>query len=280
MLRTSILSVLSATSFLAACSADNLYIAHRTNLGLNATYNQAQPSGKFVFGYKEQFLTVIPRSVPRSSGSQSLPDGLDSGTAKSKTSSGVDEKDTSDSGAKADAREAMAVLSCSDVKVGWLELKKYSEYLATGEAAIRHAYRLAGWGNLFTAEAAKIAVYDLRDKVIAATAAVDVASNRAGDTATEDLKVLASELKGAQEQLTALLSVPEVAIAGDLSKLLTGDLGAVSEKTVARNEPEIRAAGKDLQILTLRSKLAIAEAENSTPPDSEMFDCYKDSQNG
>ena len=107
------LGLLLAALTLAACEANQLYIAHDTVLGLNANVNSARTSGKLVFGYDRQFGTLIPKSVDV-------------------------EEDQAGNG-----REAMAVLACSDVGVDGIFLTRFVEHLATGQAARNFAKELA-----------------------------------------------------------------------------------------------------------------------------------------
>ncbi len=107
------LGLILAALTLAACDANQLYIAHDTVLGLNANVNSARTSGKLVFGYDRQFGTLIPKSVSV-------------------------EEDQNGKG-----REAMAVLACSDVGVDGIFLTRFVEHLATGQAARNFAKELA-----------------------------------------------------------------------------------------------------------------------------------------
>ena len=109
------LGLLLAALTLAACDANQLYIAHDTVLGLNANVNSARTSGKLVFGYDRQFGTLIPKSVS------------------------VEE----DQNGSSKGREAMAVLACSDVGVDGIFLTRFVEHLATGQAARNFAKELA-----------------------------------------------------------------------------------------------------------------------------------------
>ncbi len=109
------LGLILAALTLAACDANQLYIAHDTVLGLNANVNSARTSGKLVFGYDRQFGTLIPKSVDI-------------------------EKDQN---GNSKGREAMAVLACSDVGVDGIFLTRFVEHLATGQAARNFAKELA-----------------------------------------------------------------------------------------------------------------------------------------
>lgn len=85
---------------LTGCEPTNLYVAHTTVVGLNAATNLDQSSGHLILGYDRKFAAVVPKSVPVKEG-----------------------------------KEAMSVLSCSDLKVDGIFLAHFTEYLATGKAA-------------------------------------------------------------------------------------------------------------------------------------------------
>ena len=112
-----LLGLILAALTLAACDATQLYIAHDTVLGLNANVNTARTSGKLVFGYDRQFGTLIPKSVDADDNQNGNDDGK--------------------------GREAMAVLSCSEVGVDGIFLTRFVEHLATGQAAKNFAKALA-----------------------------------------------------------------------------------------------------------------------------------------
>ncbi|MGH6892156.1 MAG: hypothetical protein ACREEP_07850, partial [Dongiaceae bacterium] len=85
---------------LGGCEPTNLYVAHSTVLGVNGAMNADQSSGHLIVGYDRKFAAIVPKSVPTE-----------------------------------DGKEAMSVLSCSDVKVDGIFLAGFTEYLATGKAA-------------------------------------------------------------------------------------------------------------------------------------------------
>jgi hypothetical protein len=87
-------------AIIGGCEPTNLYVAHTTVLGVNGAMNADQSSGHLIVGYDRKFAAVVPKSV-----------------------------DTED------GKEAMSVLSCSDVKVDGIFLAAFTEYLATGRAA-------------------------------------------------------------------------------------------------------------------------------------------------
>jgi hypothetical protein len=98
MTRIGIIAFLAAIA--AGCEATNLYVAHTTVLGVNGAMNADQSSGHLIVGYDRQFGAIVPKSVDTEEG-----------------------------------KEAMSVLSCSDVKVDGIFLTAFTEYLATGRAA-------------------------------------------------------------------------------------------------------------------------------------------------
>ena len=55
--------LVAAMLVLTACDANQLYIGHDTVLGLNASVNSERSSGRIVFGYDRQFITLVPKSV-------------------------------------------------------------------------------------------------------------------------------------------------------------------------------------------------------------------------
>lgn len=87
-------------AILGGCEPTNLYVAHSTVLGVNGAMNADQSSGHLIVGYDRKFAAIVPKSVPT-----------------------------------VDGKEAMSVLSCSDVKVDGIFLAAFTEYLATGRAA-------------------------------------------------------------------------------------------------------------------------------------------------
>jgi hypothetical protein len=110
MSRIGIIVFLAAAA--AGCEATNLYVAHTTVLGVNGAMNADQSSGHLIIGYDRKFGAVVPKSV-----------------------------DT------ADGKEAMSVLSCSDVKVDGIFLAAFTEYLATGRAAQGFAEKVVNPNN-------------------------------------------------------------------------------------------------------------------------------------
>jgi hypothetical protein len=93
---------------LGACEPVNLYVAHSTVVGLNAAGSLDRSSGHLIVGYDRHFGAIVPKSVP-----------------------------------VAEGKEAMSVLSCSDLKVDGIFLAGFTEYLATGRAATGFAKAVA-----------------------------------------------------------------------------------------------------------------------------------------
>jgi hypothetical protein len=90
-----------------------LYLAHDTKLGIDASINTATSSGTLDLGYDRRFVTWVPRSV--------------------------EIKDANPETAK----EVMSVLACSELRVGIVSIDYYDESLATGAAATKFANALA-----------------------------------------------------------------------------------------------------------------------------------------
>lgn len=98
---------------LCACqnTEQQLYVAHDTKLGIDASYNAAMTAGSIDLGYDRRFVTWVPRSVD------------------------IDAEN-------ADAKEAMSVIACSKLQVGALSVLYYDESMATGRAARMFAEQL------------------------------------------------------------------------------------------------------------------------------------------
>jgi hypothetical protein len=111
------LAVLSAcaVTVLAGCEANQLYITSHTVVGVNAAVNPELTQGWLVVGYDRTFATVIPRSVK------------------------TQDKDT-----KAEKQEAMTSIACSNLTVNGITIKRFTESIATGEAARTFAENLGG----------------------------------------------------------------------------------------------------------------------------------------
>ena len=89
-------------TFLAACDAKHLYVAHDTVLGVNAKVNEGRQQGQLVIGYDRDFATVVPTSV-----------------------------DNADN----DQRDAMSLVHCTQLQIDGIHLNRYSDFTATGAAA-------------------------------------------------------------------------------------------------------------------------------------------------
>jgi hypothetical protein len=106
-----LITLATALLLLAACEPNQLYLAARTVVGINAAVNPEQTTGSLVVGYDRSFATVIPRSVETEAGS-------------------------------AQTRDAMAALVCSNLAIDGITIRRYTESLATGEAAKTFARNL------------------------------------------------------------------------------------------------------------------------------------------
>jgi hypothetical protein len=98
---------------LTGCDAKQLYLASHTVVGINAAVNPDQTNGWLIVGYDRTFATVIPRSV----------------TDTDKTTG-------------AQKNEAMSALACSNLLVKGITIKRFTESVATGEAARKFAANL------------------------------------------------------------------------------------------------------------------------------------------
>jgi hypothetical protein len=92
-------------ALLTGCEANQLYLASHTVVGINAAVNPEQTNGWLIVGYDRSFATVIPRSVPAKA---------EDGTP---------------------TRDAMSALACSNLSVKGITIKRFTESVATGEAA-------------------------------------------------------------------------------------------------------------------------------------------------
>jgi hypothetical protein len=119
--------IIAAGCGLAACTqSSQLYIASHTVVGVNAAVNTQQTSGHLVIGYDRVFVTNPPKSV-------SIDDA----------SRGTNPEPR---------RDAMSVMSCSELVVTGIFLTGFTEHLATGQAAQNFATQLAAHpeqGNKF-----------------------------------------------------------------------------------------------------------------------------------
>lgn len=99
-----------AVTVLTSCGPNQLYMASHTVVGINAAVSPDQTSGWVVLGYNRTFATVIPRSVQTPGDPQT--------------------------------HDAMSALACSSLSVKGITIKRYTESLATGDAAKSFAKRL------------------------------------------------------------------------------------------------------------------------------------------
>jgi hypothetical protein len=106
---------------LTACDPTNLYVASNTVIGVNGAMNTDQATGHLIVGYDRRFAAVIPKSAT---------------IVDPETGEPVPTEHP-------EAREAMSVLSCSQLEVDIIFLTGFSEYLATGEAARRFAHEVS-----------------------------------------------------------------------------------------------------------------------------------------
>ena len=98
---------------LAGCEANQLYVVSRTVVGVNAAVNPEMTEGAIFVGYDRSFATVIPRSVK------------------------VKDKQTN-----AEKQEAMTSLACTHLAVNGITVKRFTESIATGDAAHIFAQKL------------------------------------------------------------------------------------------------------------------------------------------
>ncbi len=128
-----------AITLLTGCEPNQLYLTSHTVVGVNAQVNPDQSSGYLVIGYDRTFATVMPRSVQVKDAQ-----GKDTGTT-----------------------DAMTALACSSVWVKGITIKRYSESIATGDAAQTFAKKLTanavGTDAQITAADRKAALKDFFD---------------------------------------------------------------------------------------------------------------------
>jgi hypothetical protein len=109
------LALLSAcvATVLAGCEANQLYVVSRTVVGVNAAVNPELTEGAVFVGYDRSFATVIPRSVK-----------------------------VKDPITGAEKQEAMTSLACSSLAVDGITVRRFTESIATGDAAYTFAQKL------------------------------------------------------------------------------------------------------------------------------------------
>jgi hypothetical protein len=103
-------AILSAgiVTMLGGCDANQLYMGSKTVVGVNAAVDGKQEKGWLVVGYDRNFAALVPRSV-------------EDGPEK---------------------QDAMASLACSRLVVSGITIKRFTESIATGQAAQDFAAKL------------------------------------------------------------------------------------------------------------------------------------------
>lgn len=92
--------IITLTAF-AGCTPRNMYVAHDSILGVNASVSQGRQRGQLVVGYDRDFVTIIPKTVKGNDGSL----------------------------------DAMSLVVCTELEVEGIFLNEYSDVIATGDAA-------------------------------------------------------------------------------------------------------------------------------------------------
>ncbi|KAF0102578.1 MAG: hypothetical protein FD144_2308 [Rhodospirillaceae bacterium] len=105
-----------AIAVLTGCEPNQLYMGSRTVVGINASINPEQSTGSLIVGYDRNFAAVIPRSAEY----------------KRMQDAGVDQQRSAAPGQK---RDAMAAIACSEMAVYGVTIRKFTESIATGQAA-------------------------------------------------------------------------------------------------------------------------------------------------
>src|SRR4030095_15528226 len=82
-------AAVALSAALTACDPTNLYVGSNTVVGVNGSMNTQETAGHLIVGYDRRFAAIVPKSVP------------------------VLDAEGKDTGGK----EAMAVLSCSELRV-------------------------------------------------------------------------------------------------------------------------------------------------------------------
>ena len=101
-----------AMAVLTGCEPTQLYMGSRTVVGINASVNPEQTTGSLIIGYDRNFAAVIPRSA---------------------------ELKQAGDGQASQKRDAMTAIACSSLYVKGITIKKFTEAIATGEAADKFA---------------------------------------------------------------------------------------------------------------------------------------------
>ncbi|MBY6005024.1 hypothetical protein KUV62_13970 [Salipiger bermudensis] len=104
--------------FALGCSPHNLYVAHDTVVGVNARVSADRQQGQLLVGYDRDFVTIIPVTVQEPTGD----------------------------------RDAMALLSCTELVVDGVYLSQYTDITASGKAAQTFAKALQNGDNVFNCD--------------------------------------------------------------------------------------------------------------------------------
>ncbi|WP_299628868.1 hypothetical protein [uncultured Tateyamaria sp.] len=102
-----------------ACAPQNLYVAHDTVVGVNAKVSADRQQGQLVVGYDRDFVTIVPTSVEAANGD----------------------------------RDAMALISCTDLEVQSIYLSKYTDITISGAAATAFGEQLNSGSDVFDCNA-------------------------------------------------------------------------------------------------------------------------------
>ena len=177
---------------LTGCEAHNLYVAHETVIGVNASLNQDRQQGRLVIGYDRDFITIIPKAVAVRQDDRTIPNTevvlLDSNQNPSgiviPNAVAVWTTDQQESGGtiipnavavwvddngnptttkvpfavpirlEVDPilKDVMALINCTHLEVKGVYLTKYADSLATGEAAKEIGRKLGKKGKADTAK--------------------------------------------------------------------------------------------------------------------------------
>jgi hypothetical protein len=119
---TLILILLGFSSALPACQPTHVFVTHQTVVGVDAAVNTQMTKGHLIIGYDRNFVALVPKSVAGAQG---------------------DPRESE----PANARDAMSVIACSNVKVDGIVLTQFTENMATGKAAKIYAKKLHQYGG-------------------------------------------------------------------------------------------------------------------------------------
>lgn len=149
------IGLLAAASLLllSACEQNNVYVASNTLIGLNAGVNPAQSTGKIFFGYERDFVAIIPKAVDNPPPADTVAAPAGSTTSDAEASGDGQSPSTAAPTApvvqgvswkseQGEGKELMSVLGCTDVQAKGIFIRRFTEYLATGQAARNFAVAL------------------------------------------------------------------------------------------------------------------------------------------